>query len=299
MRGRTHKGAEALLLFCMLAGFACGALGVWRSWQGEAFRHGERGYAVIRENGSGTRDAFLSLFGIREETGEAAVVNRSGMVLALIAGNPYAIGYGSLHEQAEGVKLVAVDGVYPGREQIVSGEYPYVRPFYLAVLPGNEGAQQFLAWCLSEEGQRLVEQAGYFRAEGEAGRMEREGEAGGMGRMGRAEAPSNGGKLVIAGSSAVSPAARELAGAFEKECPQWKTELQECDTSTGMRLLADGTADVAMLSRELADEERAGTVWAEIARDGLVILVNEANPVESLSAEEIRAWFEGEKKVWD
>lgn len=324
MERRAHKGAGILLLFCLLAGLLSGAAGVRGVRQGEPFRRGGRGCVIVRESGSGTRDSFLSLFEIGEETSEAAVVNRSGTMLAAVAGNPYAIGYGSLLETAAGVKAVSIDGVKPGRVQIQSGEYPYVRPFYMAVLPENEEALFFLDFCLSEEGRQVTEEAGYLPAE-DKGTRERELSVQDMGTremelsaedMGTRErelpaqdmAAQRGGqeevfhaehKLVAAGSSSVSPVTAALAEVFENKYPGWEIELQQCDTSTGMRLLEQGTADVALLSRMLSEEEQEITVWAAVARDGLVVLVNEKNPVESLTTDEIRAWFRGDKKVWD
>ena len=110
---------------------------------------------VTRESGSGTRSAFLDLFELRTLlTPEAVTVNRSGSLLAAIAGNPYAIGYGSFHDHLLGVRAVRIDQVAPTIEHIQDGSYPYARPFFVAIQKGEKGkaGRAFLRYVLSEEG---------------------------------------------------------------------------------------------------------------------------------------------------
>ena len=120
------------------------------------------------------------------------------------------------------------------------------------------------------------------------------------------------GKLILAGSSTVMPLAEKWAegyvegsfgrgrqiGQTQEEAQAWEIELQESDSSSGIAMLLQGSADVALLSRELTREERQQVIWAAVAVDGLVIVVNEQNPVESLSKEEIRRIFMGVDRVW-
>lgn len=222
-------------------------------------------------------------------TGEAVTVNRSGSLLAMIAGNPYAIGYGSLQDHLLGVKAIQIDQVEPTIEHMKDGSYPYTRPFYIAVRKEAEEGQAFLQYVLSAEGQRQAEEAGYLACR-KGGKTD-------------IDLPKEK-KLVLAGSSTVMPLAQRWAEGYQKSIKEAgeekirEIELQESDSGSGMALLLQGSADVALLSRDLTKEEREQVIWAAVAMDGLVILVNEQNPVESLTKEEIRRIFMGADSTW-
>ena len=282
--------------------FVQSGLGKRSGWQPE-----REIMVVTRESGSGTRSAFLDLFDLQTEegekrtlllTGEAVTVNRSGSLLAMIAGNPYARGYGSLQDHLLGVKAIQIDRVEPTIEHMKDGSYPYTRPFYIAVRKEEKEGQAFLQYVLSAEGQRQAEEAGYLACR-----------AGGKTDITEANFtididPSQEKKLVLAGSSTVMPLAQQWAEGYQrsiKEAGEEKIreiELQESDSGSGMALLLQGSADVALLSRDLTKEEREQVIWAAVAMDGLVILVNEQNPVESLTKEEIRRIFMGADSTW-
>lgn len=309
---RVRQKGSIPLIFCMAAGLTAGICTMLFLTGREEFVSGHQIAVVARESGSGTRSSFHELFDLweRDNTGrrdlmttEAMIVNRNGTMMAFVAGNPYAIGYGSLNERMNGVKPLSIDGVTPTLKNIRNGTYPYARFFFLAVR--EEAGAEFLRYALSEAGQSIVEEAGYLpverveRPEREAAR--RAGESGGAGkasgRSGTEEERRT--KRVLAGSSSVIPLAASLADGYRKENPLWKGELQECDSGTGMRLLLSGAADVALLSRELTEEEKNQVLWAAVAADGIAVYVNEKNPVDALSAEEIREIYLGRKQVWN
>ena len=292
-------------LLAVCAGLLAGILTVGKPmWSGEQeeWKAGQEITVISRESGSGTRTAFLELFGLWQEKGEerkslltqeAVIVNRSGSLLTAIASDPFSIGYGSMQDRLEGVRAVAVDGVTPTAEHIRDGSYPYIRPFFLAVRKEDPWGREFLTFALSEQGQRKVEEAGYLpvKADISVRYSMREGSAAGTGE-----------KFTLAGSSAVMPLASVLAEEFlilqkqERHLPE--LELQESDSGSGLYLLLQGVADVALLSRELTKEEKEQVSWAAIASDGMVILVQEGNPVESLDREMIRRIFMGEERRW-
>ncbi len=270
---------------------------------------------VTRESGSGTRSAFLDLFELQEINGgqknilltrEAVTVNRSGSLLAAVAGNPYAIGYASMQDHLLGVKGISIDHVAPTREHIKDGSYPYARPLFMAVRKGerNGAGKRFLEYVLSEDGQKIVGAAGYLSVWQE----ERDGKDR---KQGNRQSQIQG-KLILSGSSTVMPLAEKWAegyvewslgrgqqiGQTQGEAQAWEIELQESDSSSGIAMLLQGSADVALLSRELTREERQQVIWAAVAVDGLVIVVNEQNPIENLSKKEIRRIFMGVDRVW-
>lgn len=135
---------------------------------------------LSREEGSGTRGAFIELFGIetKDENGEkidnttvdATVTNSTEVMLTSVAGNPYAIGYVSLGSLNDTVKSVKIDGAEATVENIKNGSYTIQRPFNIATKEGlSEVATDFINYIMSADGQAVIEENGYISAaEGEA-----------------------------------------------------------------------------------------------------------------------------------
>lgn len=250
---------------------------------------------VSREDGSGTRGAFIELFGIetKDENGEkidnttvdAAITNSTEVMLTSIAGNPYAIGYVSLGSLNDTVKPVKIDGSDATVENIKSGAYTIQRPFNIATKEGlSDVAQDFINYIMSAEGQAVIEEKGYISVE--------EGEA---------FTSSNAeGKIVIAGSSSVTPVMEKLKEAYLAINPGAEIEIQESDSTTGMTAAMDGTCDIGMASRELKDSEiEGGLTNTVIALDGIAVIVNWECPVEDLSKDDVMNIYTGEYTTWD
>ena len=249
-----------------------------------------------REDGSGTRGAFIELFGIEEKdesgekidntTVEAVITNSTDVMLTSVAGNTYGIGYVSLGSLDESiVKAVKIDGAEATVENIKSGTYAIARPFNIATSGEvSEAAQDFINYIMSAEGQAVVTESGYIDSD--------EGAA----------FASNGaeGKVVIGGSSSVAPVMEKLIEAYKALNPNVTIELQTSDSTTGMTGAMDGTLDIGMASRELKDTElEGGLTGTEIAMDGIAVIVNLANPAEALSSENVKGIFTGEITNWD
>lgn len=250
---------------------------------------------VSREDGSGTRGAFIELFGIetKDENGEkidnttvdATVTNSTEVMLTSIAGNPYAIGYVSLGSLNDTVKAVRIDGAEATVENIKSGSYTIQRPFNIAVKEGlSEVAQDFINYIMSADGQAVIEENGYISA-----------------AEGEAFTSSNAeGKLVIAGSSSVTPVMEKLKEAYLAINTGAEIEIQESDSTTGMTAAMDGTCDIGMASRELKDSETEGGLTSTvIALDGIAVIVNKECPVENLTKDDVRNIYTGEYTTWD
>ncbi len=248
---------------------------------------------LSREDGSGTRGAFVELFKMEEvvngkkldmTTDSAEITNSTSVMMASVAGNRNAIGYISLGSLNDSVKALAVDGTAPSAEAIKEGSYKISRPFNL-VLSNKAGklAQDFLAFILSSEGQAVVEKAGYIGIEGAK--------------------PYSGaglsGKIVVAGSSSVTPSMEKLKEAYLKLNPDVSIEIQLSDSTTGMNAARDGICDIGMASRELKDSElKAGLKPIVMAMDGIAVVVNKENPVNGLSSEQIKNIFTGAITDW-
>lgn len=248
---------------------------------------------LSREDGSGTRGAFVELFKMEEvvngkkidmTTDSAEITNSTSVMMASVAGNKNAIGYISLGSLNDSVKALAVDGTAPSAEAIKGGSYKISRPFNL-VLSSKAGkvAQDFLAFILSSEGQAVVEKAGYIGIEGAK-------HYSGAGLSG---------KIVVAGSSSVTPSMEKLKEAYLKLNPDVSIEIQLSDSTTGMNAARDGICDIGMASRELKDSElKAGLKPVVMAMDGIAVVVNKENPVNGLSSEQIKNIFTGSVTDW-
>ena len=247
-----------------------------------------------REDGSGTRGAFIELFGIEQKndagekvdytTVEAIITNSTDVMMTSVAGDTYGIGYVSLGSLNETVKAVKIDGVEATVDNIKAGTYTVARPFNIATAGEvSDVAQDFIGFIMSAEGQAVIEGKGYISVAGETA-FESNGAAG---------------KIVVGGSSSVSPVMEKLIEAYKAINTSAEIELQTSDSSTGMSQAADGTLDIGMASRDLKDSEKeAGLTGTTIAMDGIAVIVNLENPVEDLSSEAVKAIFMGETTEW-
>lgn len=250
---------------------------------------------VSREDGSGTRGAFIELFGIEEKQGdekvdmtteEAQITNNTAVMLTTVAGDEYAIGYISLGSLDNSVKALKIDGAEATAENVKSGTYKVSRPFNIAVKEDmqNEVAKDFMNFIMSTEGQKIVEDNHYIPVDDV---KEFEGTA-----------PS--GKAVVGGSSSVSPVMQKLIEAYQALNPKAEIELQTTDSTTGMTSTIDGSYDIGMASRELKDTELAeGLQPTVIATDGIAVIVNLKSTVDELTNEQIKAIYTGEYMTWD
>lgn len=249
---------------------------------------------VSREDGSGTRGAFIELFGIEEKdangnkvdntTDEAIVVNSTSIVMTTVAGNKNAIGYISLGSLNDTVKAVKVDGIEPTVENIKNNTYKVFRPFNIATRDDiSELAQDFISFILSSDGQKVVEENSYIAAS----------------EKGPYSSTKPSGKIVIAGSSSVTPLMEKLKEAYLKVNTNAEIEIQASDSTTGMKLAMEGTCDIGMASRELKESELKKLKPTVIAMDGLAIIVNKENPISNLKSDQIRGIFKGEIVSWN
>lgn len=249
---------------------------------------------VSREDGSGTRGAFVELFGIEEEvngekvdmtTEEANITNSTSVMMSTVAQDEYAIGYISLGSLDDSVKAVKVDGSEATAENIKNGSYKISRPFNIATKEDlSDAAQDFEDFILSTEGQKVVEDNKYIPLDDVS------------------DYKSNGasGKVVVAGSSSVSPVMEKLKEAYQAVNSDVEVEIQTSDSTTGMQNAIDSVCDIGMASRELKDSEKeAGLTPTVIAMDGIAVVVNNDNPTDELSSDQVKSIFTGDVLTWD
>ena len=249
---------------------------------------------VSREDGSGTRGAFIELFGIEEKkdgekvdmtTDDAQITNSTSVMLTTVAGDDYAIGYVSLGSLNDTVKALKIDGEEATEQNIKDGKYKICRPFNIATKKGadNELAKDFISYIMSKEGQQVISDNGYIgddSAEAYAGTK-----------------PS--GKVVVGGSSSVSPVMEKLIEAYKKVNTGAEIELQTTDSTTGMTSAIDGSYDIGMASRELQDDEKDKLDSQAIATDGIAVIVNKNNTTDELSSDQVKDIYTGNAVAWD
>lgn len=249
-----------------------------------------------REDGSGTRGAFVELFGIEQKdangekvdltTASAAITNSTSVMMTSVAGDENGIGYISLGSLNDTVKALSIDGTEPTAANVKSGDYKIARPFNIVTKDGlSEVAQDFVNFIMSPEGQSIVEDNGYIAVDGASAAYESTGKSG---------------KIVLAGSSSVTPVMEKLQEAYQKLNPDVTIEVQQSDSTTGVNMAKEGTCDIGMASRELKDSEiAAGVKPAVIAQDGIAVIVNKAASFSELTSDQVKGIYTGELLTWE
>lgn len=296
MRKLITSVCAAALILTALAG--CGGEGGGTQSNGSSsasnFDTAKNISVVTREQGSGTRDAFVELTGllVKDDAGNktdttvksAVTLNGTQAVMSNIAGNQYAIGYISLGSLSDDVKAVSVNGVAPSAETVKDGSYVISRPFYIATQDSiSDAAQDFINYILSADGQKVIEDEGYIAVSDAAAF--------------NSSNPS--GEVVVAGSSSVSPVMEKLGEAYEAINSNVSISIQTTDSSSGMNAAKEGTCDIGMASRELKDSEKEILTGTQIAMDGIAVIVNKANTTDNLTIDQLASIFNGSTTTWD
>ncbi len=249
---------------------------------------------ITREDGSGTRGAFIELFGIEKKNEEgtkvdyttdaASITNSTSVMMTTVESDLHAIGYISLGSLNDTVKAVQIDGVTASVENIKNGSYSIYRPFNIAVKEGlSDVAQDFINYILSAEGQAVIEGAGYITVS-ENGAFTSNGASG---------------KVTVAGSSSVSPVMQKLKEAYIAVNAKAEIEILTSDSSTGMSNAIEGICDIGMASRAVKDSEKEkGLTEITIANDGVAVIVNKENPVESMTKSQVEQIYTGVVANW-
>ena len=250
---------------------------------------------VSREDGSGTRGAFVELFGVQQEdkdgekidmtTLDAKVTNSTSVMMTTVAGDVNAIGYISLGSLNDTVKAVKIDGTEPSAENVENESYKVVRPFNIAVKDDvSEAAQDFINFIMSKQGQAVVEENGYIP----------------VGDQPEYKGTSPEGKIVVAGSSSISPVMEKLKEAYEEVNANDTIEVQQSDSTTGMQSVIDGLCDIGMASRELKDSETSeGLSPTVIAQDGIAVIVNNDSGIDELTSDQVKSIYLGDALDWE
>ena len=287
MKKSLKKCLGAVLLMAAGAGSCCFAAGKWNKRS--------QINVISREDGSGTRGAFIEIFGIEKQnaegkkidytTEEAAITNSTAVMLSSVAGDKYAIGYVSLGSLNNSVKALQIDGAEASVENINNGSYKISRPFNIAVKDNLSAvATDFVNYILSDEGQNVIAANKYIKVK----------------TSGSFQTKAPKGKVVVAGSSSVSPVMEKLIESYKKINPNATLELQTSDSTTGVTNAINGTCDIGMASRSLkSSEKEKGVNEVTIAIDGIAVIVNQENPTVGLTKAQVESIFTGKVEKWN
>lgn len=243
---------------------------------------------ISREDGSGTRGAFVEIFGLLDKkvdttTPRAEITNSTAVMLTTVASNQNAIGYISLGSLSSSVKALQIDGVAPTVANIQNKTYTVSRPFNVVTKTTNPLSEDFLSFVTSKQAQDVITKAGYIP-------------------LAKADyTPKNpSGKIVIAGSSSVTPLMEKLKEAYLAQNKQAQIEIQQSDSTTGVNSTVQGIADIGMVSRDLKPSELSKGIKGQvIAIDGLAVIVNPKNPVNNLTKDQVKSIFQGKTTQWE
>ena len=248
---------------------------------------------VTREEGSGTRDAFTELTGVLVKDGDnktdntttsAVTINSTEAVITNVKDNEAAIGYISLGSLNDTVKALKIGGVEATADNVKSGDYAVSRPFNIVTKDGlSADAQDFMDYILSTDGQQVVSDDGYIAIKDTKAY----------------EGSCSGEKVVVAGSSSVTPLMEKLKEAYTKVNSNANIEVQQSDSTTGITSASDGLCDIGMASRDLKDEEKSSGLTATvIATDGIAVIVNKENPTDGLTSDQVKSIYVGDTTDW-
>lgn len=300
MKSMTKKiTATALFGVLAVSAFAgCGGAGSSSNGSSDAgsdaakFDASKTISVVTREEGSGTRDAFTELTGVLVKDGDnktdntttsAVTINSTEAVITNVKDNEAAIGYISLGSLNDTVKALKIGGVEATADNVKSGDYAVSRPFNIAYKGElSDVAQDFVDYIMSSDGQKIVSDNGYVTVSENAAYSGKK--------------PS--GKISVAGSSSVSPVMEKLAEAYQNVNTNAKVEIQTSDSSAGMQSAMGGTCDIGMASRDLKDEEKSALKVETIAKDGIAVIVNNANTCDDLTLDQVKSIYTGETTAW-
>lgn len=285
MRKFLATALTSLLVFTLMTG--CAQNG------GSAFDKSKNISVVSREDGSGTRGAFIELFKIEVKaedgtkkdmtTKEAVIVDKTDIMMTNIANDPFAIGYISLGSLNDTIKALDIDGVKASADNVKNGTYKISRPFNIATKGEPNGlAQDFISFIFSKEGQTVVAKS-YIAIDDNAPAY---------------SGTKPGGKITVGGSSSVNPIMEKLKEAYVALNPNADIEIQVSDSTAGMTGTMDGTFDIGMASRELKDSEKEQLTETAIALDGIAVVVNNKNPLTNITGEQVKSVFTGESTKW-
>jgi phosphate transport system substrate-binding protein len=239
--------------------------------------------AVVREEGSGTKEQFRQLVDT-DENGAATTAASTNDVLDTVAKDKNAIGYAAFSEAKgrDDVKILKIDGVSASNETIRSGKYPLKRNYYLAYTGSLNGVEQDFIHYVRSRGQDIVK--GYCLPAYKSGTF---------------LSDKSSGTIRIEGSTSMESMMKDLKAGYQSQNPNAKIRITATDSGSGLTAAMQKKCDLAMSSRDLKDYEKELLTTVTVAKDAIVVVVNPDNPLTDLSKDQVKDLFDGKYSKWE
>lgn len=246
---------------------------------------------VSREDGSGTRSAFVELMGVLDAdkkdatVSTAEIIQSTNGVMMSVSGNPDAIGYISLGSLNDTVKAVKVDGVEATADNVKTGKYAVARPFEICYKEDklDDLSKDFIAFIMSKDGQQIISDNHYIAVEATQSYT----------------ASGKKGTISLNGSTSVGPVMEKLAAKYQELNSGVTVQIQQTGSGAGITAVTSDACNIGMSSRALKQEELAkGLSELKIADDGIAVIVNKDSKIDNLTSEQIKKIYLGEIKNW-
>ena len=253
----------------------------------DAFKKMNKGGELSDDELKGKEDEVQKLTDkyVDKTTSSVQITNSTSVMMTTVAENKAAIGYISLGSLNDTVKAVKIDGAEASVDTVKDGSYKIVRPFNIVTKDKlSKQAQDFENYIMSADGQKIIQDNGYIKADEKAPAYKSNGAKG---------------KVVVGGSSSVTPVMEKLKEAYAKANKDVTVEVQQSDSTTGVTNAIEGTCDIGMASRDLADSEaKKGVKATVIAKDGIAVIVNKDSKVDELTSAQVKDIYTGKTTKW-
>lgn len=254
-------------------------LGALTSCGGAKFDENKNISVVAREDGSGTKSAFMEIIGLKGKADVSGVIigANTAAVLNEVKGNPLAIGYDSLGYVTDEVKMLKVDGVAATVENVKNGTYKISRPLnvvYQESKVASEVNTAFLNFLRSSDAQKIISDNGYVSTKD--------------GAVAYTVIPGLSGEINISGSTSLKPLMEKLAAKFEAVQSGVKVTVGGGGSGTGYNDAKNGVSDFGMISEKFKTEKAENCTYYEVAKDGIAVIVNKENPLDNISMEDLK-----------
>lgn len=258
---------------------------VMQSCQKSSFDAGKNISVVAREDGSGTKSAFMEIIGLKGKSDVSGVIIATGTagVLAEVKSNPLAIAYESLGYVTDDVKKLKIDGVEATVENIKNGTYKIARPLRVVYKPAtveNSVNAAYLKFLQSDAAQKIVSAEGYVALVDNA----------------QAYSPDSSlsGTINISGSTSLQPLMIKLAAKFQELQSGVSVPVAGGGSGQGYKNAEAGVSEFGMISESFNSEKAPDCVSYEVAKDGIAVIVNKDNTQDSISLTTLKNIYDAE-----
>lgn len=257
-----------------------------------SFDTSKRITVVTRDDGSGTKSAFMEIIGLKGKKDPAGVISASSTttVLATVKTNSLAIAYESLGYVTDEVKILKVDQVDCNVENIKTGDYKIVRPLnivYKETILQNPVFEDFYKFLGSSDSQKIISDNGYVSTKDDTSSYVKENDFKGT--------------INISGSTSLQPLMTLLAEKYETIQTNVDVIVSGGGSGTGYKNAENNVSDFGMISETFNSEKAPSCTSYEVAKDGIALIVNKVNSFDNITLEHLKNIYDcdinGEEKI--